>query len=202
MREAMRMVLEHEGFAIHETGDGRTALQLVRDQQPDLVFLDLNIPGVAGVEVLRAIKQDASTAMVRVIIVTATGEEGRAEVVALGADDYFTKPFSPRALLPPSSGCSRRARRGRGRLCLRLPLDRLARAEFPPRDDDEGPMFDTLTGRLDAVFKKLRSRGKLHPKQVDNALGDMRSPCSRPMWRSRSSTTCSNASGSAPCPTR
>jgi len=99
MREAMRMVLEHEGFSIHETGDGRTALQMVRDQQPDLVFLDLNIPGLSGVDVLRAIKQDPASAAVRVIIVTATGEDGRAEVVSLGADDYFTKPFSPRALL-------------------------------------------------------------------------------------------------------
>jgi DNA-binding response OmpR family regulator len=99
MREAMRMVLEHEGFAIHETGNGRTALQMVKDQQPDLVFLDLNIPGVSGVDVLRTIKEDPSTADTRVIIVTATGEDGRAEVVSLGADDYFTKPFSPRALL-------------------------------------------------------------------------------------------------------
>ena len=99
MREAMRMVLEQEGFSIHETGDGEAALGMLREAPFDLLFLDLNIPGISGVEVLKQVKGDPATADTRVIIVTATGEDGRAEVVELGADDYFTKPFSPRALL-------------------------------------------------------------------------------------------------------
>ncbi|MBI2238720.1 MAG: response regulator [Actinobacteria bacterium] len=99
MREAMRMVLEHEGFVIREAADGAAALAMVRDQPPDLVFLDLNIPGTSGSEVLRELKGDPATADVRVIIVTATGEEGREYVLSLGADEYFTKPFSPLALL-------------------------------------------------------------------------------------------------------
>jgi len=99
MREAMRMVLEHEGFSIREAADGQAALEMVRTDPPDLVFLDLNIPGTSGSEVLRALKGDPETAGVRVIIVTATGEEGRDQVLALGADEYFTKPFSPLALL-------------------------------------------------------------------------------------------------------
>lgn len=99
MREAMRMVLEHEGFAIREASDGAAALSMVRQQQPDLVFLDLNIPGTSGADVLRELKGDPETRDVRVIIVTATGEEGREQVISLGADEYFTKPFSPLALL-------------------------------------------------------------------------------------------------------
>jgi two-component system, OmpR family, phosphate regulon response regulator PhoB len=99
MREAMRMVLEHEGFAIREAADGAAALSMVRQQQPDLVFLDLNIPGTSGADVLRELKGDPETRDVRVIIVTATGEEGRDQVISLGADEYFTKPFSPLALL-------------------------------------------------------------------------------------------------------
>jgi len=99
MREAMRMVLEHEGFTIDEAADGQTALGQVRADPPDLVFLDLNIPGTPGAEVLRELKSDPETSSVRVIIVTATGEEGRDQVIALGADEYFTKPFSPLALL-------------------------------------------------------------------------------------------------------
>jgi CheY-like chemotaxis protein len=99
MREAMRLVLEGEGFAIDEASDGQTALQMVRDDPPDLVFLDLNIPGASGTEVLRALKEDPRTADVRIIIVTATGEEGRERVIRLGADEYFTKPFSPLSLL-------------------------------------------------------------------------------------------------------
>jgi len=98
MREAMRLVLEGEGFVIEEAADGQTALAAIRDRPPDLLFLDLNIPGVSGPEVLRVVKADPSFGG-RVIIVTATGEEGRAAALRLGADEYFTKPFSPTALL-------------------------------------------------------------------------------------------------------
>jgi DNA-binding response OmpR family regulator len=99
MREAMRLVLEHEGFVIREVADGASALEMVRSDPPDLMFLDLNIPGTSGADVLRELKSDPATASVRVIIVTATGEEGREYVLSLGADEYFTKPFSPTALL-------------------------------------------------------------------------------------------------------
>jgi DNA-binding response OmpR family regulator len=99
MREAMRLVLEHEGFVIREAADGASALSMVREQPPDLMFLDLNIPGASGADVLQEVKSDPATAKVRVIIVTATGEEGRNFVLGLGADEYFTKPFSPTALL-------------------------------------------------------------------------------------------------------
>jgi DNA-binding response OmpR family regulator len=99
MREAMRLVLEHEGFEISEAADGASALERIHAEPPDLVFLDLNIPGSSGTDVLKQLKGDPATADVRVIIVTATGEEGRSHVMSLGADEYFTKPFSPRALL-------------------------------------------------------------------------------------------------------
>lgn len=99
MREAMRMVLEHEGFVIREAGDGAAALAMCRDEPPDLVFLDLNIPGTSGAVVLERLKTDPRTAGVRVIVVTATGEEAREHALSLGADEYFTKPFSPIALL-------------------------------------------------------------------------------------------------------
>jgi two-component system phosphate regulon response regulator PhoB len=99
MREAMRMVLEHEGFVIREAADGSAAIAMAREQPPDLVFLDLNIPGMAGTDVLKNLKGDPATAAVRVIIVTATGEEERDHVLSLWADEYFTKPFSPLALL-------------------------------------------------------------------------------------------------------
>ncbi len=99
MREAMRLVLEHEGFEIREAADGSAALAMVKDRPPDLLFLDLNIPGTPGSSVLQELKSDPATAEIRVIVVTATGEEGRDYVLSLGADEYFTKPFSPLALL-------------------------------------------------------------------------------------------------------
>jgi DNA-binding response OmpR family regulator len=99
MREAMRLILEHEGFELREAPDGATAIAMVRERPPDVMFLDLNIPGASGADVLTQLKADPSTQDVRVIIVTATGEEGREFVLNLGADEYFTKPFSPTALL-------------------------------------------------------------------------------------------------------
>ena len=99
MREAMRLVLEGEGFAIEEAADGEAALASIHASPPDLLFLDLNIPGTPGTGVLETVRSDPSLADVRVIVVTAAGEESRAEAMRLGADEYFTKPFSPTALL-------------------------------------------------------------------------------------------------------
>jgi two-component system alkaline phosphatase synthesis response regulator PhoP len=99
MREALRLVLEREDLDIVEASDGNVALTLARSEPPDLVLLDLHIPGMPGEEVLSELKADPTTSHARVIVVTATGEEGRARALAVGADAYFTKPFSPTALL-------------------------------------------------------------------------------------------------------
>jgi CheY-like chemotaxis protein len=99
MRDAMRAILEADGYEVRETGDGTTALAEIRREPPDLVLLDLHIPGIAGDELLRVIKGDPATAKVHVVIVTAEGEEGRAPALRKGADDYVTKPFGPAALL-------------------------------------------------------------------------------------------------------
>jgi DNA-binding response OmpR family regulator len=98
MRGAMRLVLEPE-FEIIEAADGAVALDLIRRDPPDLVLLDLNLPGLSGTEVLDAVKSDATTANVPVIVVTAAGDEERERLTRLGADGYFTKPFSPLALI-------------------------------------------------------------------------------------------------------
>ena len=99
MREAMRMVLEQGGFSIREAADGQAALASIEESPPGLLFLDLNIPGTAGEEVLRRVKANPETAGVRVIVVTASGDEERERSLSLGADEYFTKPFSPLTLL-------------------------------------------------------------------------------------------------------
>ena len=99
MRGAMRLVLEGEGFEISEASDGLAALEMIRESLPDVVCLDFNMPGPGGAEVLTQIKNDPATAGVHVIVITATGEEGRNYALSLGAEGYFTKPFSPTALL-------------------------------------------------------------------------------------------------------
>lgn len=99
MRKSMRIILEQEGFVLREAASGTEAMALIEERVPDIVFLDLNMPPPSGDEVLKWIKSDPTTAKAKVIIVTALGEEGRADVMALGADHYFTKPFSPLGLL-------------------------------------------------------------------------------------------------------
>src|SRR5262247_2775186 len=79
---------------------GEEALAHLREMLPDLIVLDLMLPGVDGLEVCKALKRDTQTAAIPIVILTARGEE--ADIVAgleLGADDYLIKPFSPRVLL-------------------------------------------------------------------------------------------------------
>jgi len=92
-----RDYLEHAGFAVSVAGDGPTALRLVRTAHPDLVVLDLGLPGIDGLDVTRTIRRDST---LPIIMVTARGEESDKLVgLELGADDYLTKPFSPKELV-------------------------------------------------------------------------------------------------------
>ena len=89
--------LEQEGYTVQTAVDGRTALLIFRDFQPDLVVLDIMLPEVDGLEVLRQLRQ---TSDVYVIMLTAKADEADKVIgLGLGADDYVTKPFSPRELV-------------------------------------------------------------------------------------------------------
>ncbi|WP_243357945.1 response regulator [Fundidesulfovibrio terrae] len=88
------------GFEVTTAGDGLDALAKIRRQRPDLVLLDIMLPGADGFEVCKNIKRDPKTAQVPVIMLTARGEEvDRIVGLELGADDYVVKPFSPRELI-------------------------------------------------------------------------------------------------------
>lgn len=98
--ELVRFNLAREGYEVLCAMSGEEALEEARKKLPDLVVLDLMLPGIDGLEVARALKREAGTKEIPVIMVTAKGEE--ADVVTgleLGADDYVTKPFSPRILV-------------------------------------------------------------------------------------------------------
>ena len=96
----LRYKLEKEGYGVCAYESGEEGLAAVRASPPDLVLLDLMLPGIGGMDVCRMMKQDAVTQAVQVIIISARGEEN--DIVAgleLGADDYLPKPFSPKVLL-------------------------------------------------------------------------------------------------------
>lgn len=93
----IRLNLEHDGFEVISAYRGYQALDAVREQLPDLVLLDVMMPDLDGFEVLKLIREGSS---IPVIMLTAKGEEDdRVRGLELGADDYITKPFSPRELV-------------------------------------------------------------------------------------------------------
>ena len=108
VREVVVKYLRREGYRTLEAGDGDTACELVEREQPDLVVLDLMLPGKDGLGVCRWIR---SRSEIPVIMLTARGEEAdRIVGLELGADDYVTKPFSPRELAARVKTVLRRAR--------------------------------------------------------------------------------------------
>ena len=106
LRNTVRAYLEEEGYTVQTANDGRIALHAFRSFQPDLVVLDIMLPELDGLEVLRQIRQ---TSDAFVIMLTAKADETDKVVgLTLGADDYVTKPFSPRELVARIKSALRR----------------------------------------------------------------------------------------------
>jgi two-component system response regulator RegX3 len=96
----VRYHVEKAGMRFVHAADGATALRLAHAERPDIVILDLMLPGLDGLEVCRQLRRDAQTRRVPIIMLTARGEEvDRVVGLELGADDYVVKPFSPRELV-------------------------------------------------------------------------------------------------------
>ncbi|MBI3584482.1 MAG: response regulator [Nitrospinae bacterium] len=92
--------LEKAGFEVISAKDGPEAIELTKKKSPELVILDIMLPSMEGTEVCKAIKRDDTTSHIPIIMLTAKGEEvDRIVGLELGADDYITKPFSPRELV-------------------------------------------------------------------------------------------------------
>jgi type II secretory ATPase GspE/PulE/Tfp pilus assembly ATPase PilB-like protein/CheY-like chemotaxis protein len=99
LRKVVRDLLEREGFRVAEAPDGVQALDQVDRVAPDIVVLDLNLPGLDGYSVLQQLRSRPATMRLPVLVLTAKGDEdNEVRVFELGADDFLTKPFRPRAL--------------------------------------------------------------------------------------------------------
>jgi two-component system alkaline phosphatase synthesis response regulator PhoP len=106
----VRAYLERDGFAVDTATDGRAALHHARTTRPQLIVLDLMLPGMDGQEVCRRLRQESD---VYILMLTAKSEEAdRIVGLELGADDYLTKPFSPRELVARVKAVLRRSRPG------------------------------------------------------------------------------------------
>jgi DNA-binding response OmpR family regulator len=138
--ELVRYNLGRDGFVLLEAGDGEAGFQIAQGQSPDLILLDLMLPGIGGLEVCRRLRAQESTRTIPIIMLTAKGEE--CDIVlglGLGADDYVTKPFSPRQLIARIGAV---LRRGRG-----------AHTQPPGERVEHGPFW------IDATRHEIRLEG-------------------------------------------
>ena len=112
IRQLVRYNLEKEGFQVMEAADGLQGLRTAQKEKPDLVLLDLMLPGMDGLEVCRTLKGTPATSALPIIMLTAKAEEVDKIIgLELGADDYMTKPFSPRELTARIKAVLRRSQK-------------------------------------------------------------------------------------------
>ena len=162
--ELARDYLEHAGFRVITANDGRTALDTARRDRPDLVVLDLGLPGLDGLDVTRELRRDGS---IPIVMVTARDDElDKLLGLELGADDYLTKPFSPRELVARVKAVLRRTDRPAepsdvirvGELQLDVPR---MRTEVAGRSIDLTPTEFTLLATLARQPGRIFTRSQL-----------------------------------------
>ena len=125
--EVIEYNLAREGYKVKTARDGDDGLKRARRDSPDLVLLDVMLPGVDGIEVCKQLKRDPITRAIPVMMVTAKGEESDVVLgLGVGADDYITKPFSPRQLVARVQAVLRRGplkeESGQGERVVRGPI--------------------------------------------------------------------------------
>jgi len=150
--------LEREGYTVHTATDGVAALKAARVFQPDLVVLDIMLPGMDGIEVLRELRKESA---VYVLMLTARVEETDKIVgLSVGADDYLTKPFSPRELVARVKAILRRGR-GVGPWGQALAFHRLRIEPESRRVMKDGQAIELTPIEFDLVHSLARHRGRV-----------------------------------------
>jgi DNA-binding response OmpR family regulator len=159
---SLRVKLERDGgFAVVTAHDGAAGLRLAVDRPPDLVLLDVNLPGMDGFEVCRQLRKEPATASTPVIMLTARiGESDRVAGLDLGADDYITKPFSPKEALARVRAVLRRSdRAAEGPDTL---ADGALRIDVASRQAQVSGQLLALTRKeFDLLVELIRQRGRV-----------------------------------------
>jgi two-component system KDP operon response regulator KdpE len=157
IRRTLSINLRARGYDVETAGDGRSALQVVDEQVPDVILLDLGLPDLDGVSVLERLR---SVSRVPVIVVSArTESDDKVEALDLGADDYVTKPFSIEELLARVRAATRRA--GEERPALRVEVDGLVLDITDSRAFRDGDEIHLTPTEWKLVEVLARHRGRL-----------------------------------------
>ena len=158
---SLRLKLEREGgYAVDVVADGADGLRKAIDRPPDLVVLDLNLPGMDGFEVCRRLRKEPETASVPVIMLTARiGEDDRVAGLDLGADDYITKPFSPKEAVARVKAVLRRSDRAEDADAL---PDEPLRVDIAARQATlDGRALALTRKEFDLLVELIRRRGRV-----------------------------------------
>ena len=169
--ESLELYLRHDGHRTERAYDGRRALELFHHAPPDLVLLDIGLPEIDGLEVLRAIRTRSN---VPVIVLTARREElDELLGLGLGADDYVTKPFSPRALLARVKAVLRRSEpyRALPRVTRLGPLE-VDRDRVEVRVDDEVIALTPTEYQLLAALADAPDMALRRDQLIERAMPD------------------------------
>ena len=93
IRRVLRSLLRKEGYEVIEAEDGGAGVELAKKEDPDVILMDLTMPGMGGLEACRLLKKDEKTKNIPVLVITALGGENKTEAINAGIDDFVSKPF-------------------------------------------------------------------------------------------------------------
>ena len=163
LAQLLKTYFDKEGFVTHTVHDGLDALQAVREKKPDIMILDLMLPGLAGWDVCRRIRRDSD---LPILMLTARDEESdRLIGLEIGADDYVTKPFSPKEVVARAKAILRRTRNAvvqpevikAGALIIDLEGHRVLKSgETVELTPTEFKLLEVLAGNAGKVFSRLQ----------------------------------------------
>ncbi len=157
--DLLRYNLERAGFSVMTAATGDRGLEMARANRPDLIILDLMLPGMTGQEICRALKKDPETEPLLIVMLTAKGQsEDRVKGLELGADDYMAKPFSPRELVLRVQALLKRLRTVPRSATLQISGISLDKTNFEARLD--GQRLDLTTTEFKLLGLLIERRGK------------------------------------------